>query len=74
MPKRISGQRYAQAIFELALEHNQADEWDAQLDLASQVLQDAEFRAFLNHAEVPVADKIKSIEACLLYTSDSADQ
>ena len=65
MPKRISGQRYAQAIFELASEHNLADEWAAQLNLASQVIQDAEFRAFLNHAEVPVADKIKSIEAVL---------
>ena len=65
MPKRVSGQRYAQAIFELALEHDQADEWSGQLQLASQVLQDEEFRTFLNHAEVPADEKIKSIDAVL---------
>ena len=65
MPKRISGQRYAQAIFELALENGQADEWAGQLQLASQVLQDEEFRTFLNHAEVPAEEKIRSIEAVL---------
>jgi F-type H+-transporting ATPase subunit delta len=65
MPKRVSGQRYAQAIFELALEQGQTDEWAADLELAGQVLRDKEFRTFLNHAEVPVADKIKSIEAVL---------
>ena len=65
MPKRVSGQRYAQAIFELALEHGQADEWAGQLQLASQVLQVEEFRTFLNHAEVPADEKIKSIDAVL---------
>ena len=65
MPKRVSGQRYAQAIFELALENGQADEWAADLQLASQVLQEEEFRTFLNHAEVPAAEKIKSIDAVM---------
>ena len=65
MPKRVSGQRYAQAIFELALEQGQADEWADDLALASQVLRDEEFRTFLNHAEVPADEKIKSVEAVL---------
>ena len=65
MPQRVSGQRYAQAIFELALENGQADEWAGQLQLASQVLQNEEFRTFLNHAEVPAAEKIKSIDAVM---------
>ena len=65
MPKRVSGQRYAQAIFELALEHGQVDEWAGHLQLVSQVLRDEEFRTFLNHAEVPTDEKTKSIEAVL---------
>ena len=65
MPKRVSGHRYAQAIFELALDQGQADEWAGHLQLASQVLQDEEFRTFLNHAEVPVEEKIRSIDAVL---------
>jgi F-type H+-transporting ATPase subunit delta len=65
MPKRVSGQRYAQAIFELALEQGQTDEWAADLELAGQVLRDEEFRTFLNHAEVPADEKIKSVEAVL---------
>ena len=44
MPKRVSGQRYAQALFELALEQGQTAEWAADLELASQVLRDEEFR------------------------------
>lgn len=65
MPKRVSGQRYAQAIFELALEQGQTDEWAADLELAGQVLRDQEFRTFLNHAEVPADEKIKSVAAVL---------
>ena len=65
MPRRVSGKQYAQAIFQLALEHGQLDEWAGDLQLASQVLQDPDFRTFLNHADVPVEEKIKSIGAVL---------
>lgn len=65
MPRRVSGKRYAQAIFELALERDQLDAWAGDLQLASQVLQDSDFRTFLTHAGVPVEDKIKSIDAVL---------
>ena len=65
MPRRVSGKQYAQAIFQLALEHGQLDEWAGDLQLASQVLQDPDFRTFLKHAEVPVDEKIKSVGAVL---------
>lgn len=69
MAKRVSGQRYAQAIFELALQNDQLESWGDDLRLANQVLQDEEFRAFLSHAEVPLDRKIGSIDAVL----ESAD-
>lgn len=65
MANRLSGQRYAQAIFELAQEQNRLEEWDVQLQMASDVLQDDEFALFLKHAEVPAARKVSAIESVL---------
>ncbi len=65
MPKRVSGKRYAEAIFELALQEQQVEQWATELELVGQVLQDEEFNAFLKHADVPVDQKIKSIDAVL---------
>ena len=62
MAKRVSGKRYAQAIFQLAVQQDQVDEWAGELDSISQVLQDEEFSSFLEHAEVPLAEKNRSIE------------
>lgn len=61
MANRLSGQRYAQAIFELAEEHEQLEQWDQDLRLAADVLGDAEFALFLKHAEVPVERKTSAI-------------
>lgn len=65
MANRLSGQRYAQAIFELAQEHQQLEAWDQQLRMASDVLQDDEFALFLKHAEVPAERKDAAIESVL---------
>jgi F-type H+-transporting ATPase subunit delta len=62
---RLSGQRYAQAIFELALENEQVEQWDQDLRLASDVLQDEEFALFLKHAEVSSERKVTAIESVL---------
>ena len=62
MAKRVSGKRYAQAIFQLAVQQDQVDQWAGELDSIRQVLQDEEFRSFLEHAEVPLAEKNRSIE------------
>jgi len=63
LAKRVSGKRYAQAIFQLAVQQDQVDQWAGDLDFISQVLQDEEFISFLEHAKVPLAAKNRSIEA-----------
>ena len=65
MAKQVSGRRFAQAIFELAVEQDQLEQWGQELRFAAQVLQDEEFRAFLSHAEVPLARKTSAIDAVL---------
>ena len=65
MAAKVSGQRYAQAIFELALEHDQLDQWEGDLDFVQGVLQDEEFRALLGHADVSIENKMKAIEAVM---------
>ena len=65
MASRLSGQRYAQAIFELALENQELEQWDQDLRLAADVLGDEEFARFLGHADVPQERKISAIESVL---------
>ncbi len=65
MANRLSGQRYAEAIFELALENEQLEQWDQDLQLAADVLGDDEFALFLGHADVPQERKISAIESVL---------
>ena len=65
MAKQVSGDRYARALFELASEKGTVDDWLVQLGLAVQVLNDDEFRALLNHAEVSLLRKREAVEAVL---------
>ena len=65
MARGVSGQRYAQAIFELAVQQDQLEPWAEDLNFSDQVLQDEEFRAFLSHAEVPLERKISAVDAVL---------
>jgi F-type H+-transporting ATPase subunit delta len=70
MPKRVSGKRYAQALFELAVECNQLEQWAEELQFTDQVLQDEEFLAFLQHAEVPLERKISAVDTVLQDVTD----
>ena len=65
MAQRLSGKRYAQAIFELAVQQDLADQWAGELQFVAQVLQDDEFGAFLRHADVPADQKTRSLDAVL---------
>ena len=65
MPRRGSGKRYAQAIFELALEQDQLNQWDGDLEFIDGVLHDDEFKALLKHADVSVANKINAIDSVM---------
>ena len=68
MARKVSGKRYAQAIFELGLERDRLDAWASDLEFIDGVLQDVEYRALLKHADVPIDDKIKAIDAVLSET------
>lgn len=65
MAKQVSGDRYARALFELATEKGTVDEWLVQLELVVQVLNDNDFRALLNHAEVSLLRKREAVEAVM---------
>lgn len=65
MANRLSGQRYAQAIFELAEEQDLFEAWDQELRFTADVLGDDEFALFLKHAEVPLERKIAAIAEVL---------
>jgi len=65
MTQRVSGKRYAQAIFELALENDQVGQWAEDLALVADVFQDAQFGSLLKHADVPAAEKLQATGAVL---------
>jgi F-type H+-transporting ATPase subunit delta len=66
-----SGKRYAQALFELASEGNIVESWAIQLEYVAEVLNNVDFLAFLNHAEVPDIQKQKAIGEVFKETDQS---
>ena len=65
MAKPVAGSRYAQALFELAVQRDRAEPWAAELDFMAAALQDGAFNPFLKHAEVPLTRKIAALAAVL---------
>lgn len=65
MAQRLSGKRYAQAIFALALENDKVEPWGEDLAVVAQVFEDAEFTALLKHADMPAADKLAATASVL---------
>ncbi len=65
MAQQLSGKRYAQAIFDLALENNQVEQWGEDLAVVAEVFEDAEFSALLKHVDMPAADKLKATASVL---------
>ncbi|MCH8061243.1 MAG: ATP synthase F1 subunit delta [Chloroflexi bacterium] len=61
MPKGGSSRRYAQAVFQLALEQDGLEMWLDDLALLANALQDAEFSEFLDAPQVTVAQKVQVI-------------
>ncbi len=57
MPRISSGKRYAQAAFELGLEKNELDSWQADLRKIAKLTADDEVMAFLENPRLPFADK-----------------
>ena len=57
MARRFSARRYAQAIFEIALEKKRLDKWQSDLEKIAQLGQDATIAAFLESPDVHFEDK-----------------
>ena len=65
MAKPVGGQRYARALFELAVENDRTDQWASDLALMADAMQDEQFNPFLKHAEVPLDQKISALSTVL---------
>ncbi len=55
-------------MFDLAMERGQLDQWTSELRLVRTALENAELRAFLDHAKVPMARKVQTIREVLAAT------
>lgn len=65
MAKQVGGQRYARALFDLAVEKDATDQWATDLAQLADVMQDDQFNLYLKHAEVPLDRKIESLATVL---------
>ena len=69
MAGRPTARRYAQAAFELALEHDAVDKWSEDLDLMADAMGDGDFFALLEAPQVPVRVKYQGIDTVLVGIS-----
>ena len=58
-----AGRRYARAIFELAEEHGQVDEWSRRLSVVRDLLSDPNVAAVLTNPTIPVGRRMELISA-----------
>ena len=65
MPRYPSARRYAQAVFQIALEHDSLDVWVDDLQTLADLLEDGEVAAFLDAPQVPDARKLETIKELL---------
>jgi F-type H+-transporting ATPase subunit delta len=59
MARRVSARRYAQAMFEIALEKKELDRWQSDLGKVAHLGQDATIAAYLGSPKVHFEDKAK---------------
>ena len=65
MIQQIAAKRYAEAALLLARESGNEEAWSAGLQTMSALFGDPQARAVLENARVPLADKLKLVEAAL---------
>ena len=61
MPKALSPRRYAQAVFQIALERDELEKWVEDLRVLANTLEYQEFSTLLDAPQVPAAHKIDAI-------------
>jgi len=72
MPATTSVKRYAQAVFEIALEADKLKEWQSILIKITKVIEDEEFVALAENPKVPFDLKMKLVQEKLVKTSPMA--
>lgn len=72
MAGRPTARRYAQAVFELALEHDAVDQWLNDIDLMADAMGSEDFFALLEAPQVPVRVKYRGIDTVMAGASQLA--
>jgi len=72
MAKGISGRRHAQAVFLIALETNQLDRWQADLERIASILHDPEIGSFLENPKVSSERKRELLQQALKGVTPTA--
>ena len=72
MSAMISVKRYAQAVFEIALEANKLKEWQSDLTKIAKLIDDEEFVALAENPKIPFDLKMKLVQEKLGKTSPMA--
>ncbi len=62
MPRAPSPRRYAQAAFEIALEHNEPEGWLEDLEVLQQALGQEDIAVFLEAPQVRLTDKLEALQ------------
>ena len=65
MPGAASARRYAQAVFQIALEQDDFDAWRSDLEAAAGALENPEFAGLLDAPQLPTAAKADTIREAL---------
>ena len=65
MPRAASGRRYAQAVFQIALERDELDPWMEDLTLLASALENLELAEYLDAPQVAVDRKIEVVRGTL---------
>ena len=65
MPRSASARRYAQAVFQIALEKGELDRWLEDLTLLVDALVNEEFFGFLDAPQLSVSQKVQVIQEAL---------
>jgi F-type H+-transporting ATPase subunit delta len=72
MPKKAHARRYAQAVFEIALEKDELDRWQADLEKLAAVMADATFLAAMDSPRIKFEDKARFLSERLGEISPTA--
>jgi len=65
MPRAASPRRYAQAVFQIAVEAGQLEEWSEELRVIAVALENADLSGLLDAPQVPVSAKVDTIKSAL---------